>query len=195
MLQACESHRKYDLSLCDCAFLFFIRQPATRAEVTMNYHLRSRVRVGILAATVALVAVGCKEQPSAKAPAAEASIDPRTAVMLPADGQLAVLHEMRAMLGAVGGAMGAAARGDTAALFAAVAPAGSAAAADAELEALLPAAWKELAERTHGGFDSLVFAARKARGPQALSDTVLTRLARITGSCTSCHETFRVTVR
>lgn len=121
--------------------------------------------------------------------------DPRTPVALPADGQQAVLREMRQMLGAMGGALSAAARQDTAAALAALAPAGSAAAADPALEALLPAQWKELAERTHGGFDSLSAAVRRTRKGSDIKDTVLVGLARVTGSCTACHETFRVTVR
>jgi cytochrome c556 len=102
---------------------------------------------------------------------------------------------MRQMLGAIGGALSAAARQDTGSVLAVLAPAGSAAAADPALEALLPATWKELAERTHVGFDSLTAAVRRARPGPELKDTVLVGLARITGSCTACHETFRVTVK
>jgi cytochrome c556 len=151
---------------------------------------------GIIVLAALFTALGCKGGPrEPPAVAAGTSIDPRTAVVLPADDQQAVLREMRQMLGAVGGVMAAAARGDTAALLAAVAPAGSAAAADPAIEALLPTAWKELAERTHGGFDSLAAAVRQTHGRPALKDTVLVRLAQLSGSCTACHETFRVTVR
>jgi cytochrome c556 len=80
-------------------------------------------------------------------------------------------------------------------VLAALAPAGSAAAADAAIEALLPATWKELAERTHGGFDSLAAAARRTRNGPELKDTVLVGIARVSASCTACHETFRITVR
>jgi cytochrome c556 len=80
-------------------------------------------------------------------------------------------------------------------VIAALAPAGSAAAADPAVEALLPAKWKELAERTHGGFDSLTAAVRRARTGPALKDTVLVGIARISGSCTACHDTFRITLR
>lgn len=148
----------------------------------------------VLAALVP--ALGCQNsRPAQPAATAAENADPRTAVVLPFEGQQAVLREMRQMLGAMGGAMAAAVRGDTAALLAALAPAGSAAAADPAIEALLPEAWKELAERTHGGFDSLAAALRATRGPPALKDSVLVGLARLSGSCTSCHETFRVTVR
>lgn len=162
----------------------------------MSSRSRAPVMRGVIALAALFAVLGCRGGPR-EPPAAQAgaSIDPRTAVALPANGQQAVLREMRQMLGAVGGAMGAAARGDTAALLAAVAPAGSAAAADPALEALLPTAWKGLAERTHGGFDSLAAAVRRTHGGRALEDTVLVRLAQLSGSCTACHETFRVTVR
>ena len=162
----------------------------------MSYRFTAHSLVGIIVLAALFAALGCKGGPrEPPAVAARTSIDPRTAVVLPADDQQAVLREMRQMLGSVGGAMAAAARGDTAALFAAVAPAGSAAAADPAIEALLPTAWKELAERTHSGFDSLAAAVRQTHGRPALKDTVLVRLAQLSGSCTACHETFRVTVR
>jgi cytochrome c556 len=150
----------------------------------------------ILASVVVLFALGCSgasREPATATP--DATLDKRTAVALPADGQQAVLDEMRQMLGAMGGAMSAAAQGDTTALLAALLPAGSAAAADPAIEELLPAEWKELAERTHGAFDSLAVAVRRTRSPQALKDTVLVRLAQISGSCTACHDTYRVTVK
>jgi cytochrome c556 len=149
------------------------------------------VRVTV-ALTALLSSLACDSTPKA----AENTVkDSRTPVPLPADGQQAVLREMRQMLAAIGGALSAASRQDTAAVIAALAPAGSAAAADPAIEALLPATWKELAERTHGGFDSLTAAVRRAPTGPGLKDTVLVGIARISGSCTSCHESFRVTVR
>jgi cytochrome c556 len=154
-----------------------------------------RLRFPIVAGGLACAALlGCAERKPA-AEATGAATDPRTAVPLSAEAQQAVLKEMRQMLGAMGGAMGAAAKGDTAALLLALAPAGSAAAADPAIEALLPAGWKELAERTHGGFDQLAASVRSARDAKLLKDTVLVRLADLSGSCASCHETYRVTVR
>lgn len=160
-------------------------------------HLTPRSVVSRTFTSVLLLsAFGCADtsrEPAATAP--DTTLDKRTAVVLPADAQQAVLHEMRQMLGAMGGAMAAAARGDTTALLAALLPASSAAAADPAIEELLPAEWKELAERTHGAFDSLAVAVRRARNPQALKDTVLVRLAQVCGSCTACHDTYRVTVK
>ena len=159
-----------------------------------------RYRVPPMAGVVALAAlvstIGCTSAPR-ETPAALAvpSTDQRTAVEVPADVQQAVLREMRKMLGALGGTMAAATRGDTAAFLAAVAPALSSAAVEPSLAALLPAAWEELAERTHGGFDSLAAAARRAKGGRALEDTLLARLPMLIVSCTTCHETFRVAVR
>lgn len=156
---------------------------------------RRSARVALVLTGI-LVSLACGSRRNAGQKAdTSGSKDPRTPVALPADGQQAVLREMRQMLAAIGGALQGAARQDTAAVLAALAPAGSAAAADPALEALLPAPWKELAERTHGGFDSLAAAARGAGSSAAIKDTVLVGIARITGSCTACHETFRVTVR
>jgi cytochrome c556 len=149
-----------------------------------------------LALTMLVPSLACEASPKASQHAAPPTTnDPRTAVALPPDAQQAVLREMRQMLAAIGGSMSGAARKDTAAVLAALAPAGSAAAADPAIEALLPPTWKELAERTHGGFDSLSAAVRRTRTDAALKDTVLAGLARVSGSCTACHETFRVTVR
>lgn len=162
----------------------------------MKHRTPCSVFARLLVSVLALTVLGCSGASREPAPdAREATLDKRMVVALPADGQQAVLKEMRQMLGAMGGAMAAASQGDTTALFAALLPAGSAAAADPAIEELLPAEWKELAERTHGAFDSLAVAARRARGPQALKDTVLVRLAQVSGSCTACHDMYRVTVR
>ncbi len=162
----------------------------------MMHHTPSSVIVRLFAPVVVLVTLGCSGTPREPATTPpDATLDKRTAVALPFEGQQAVLHEMRQMLGAMGGAMATAVQGDTTALLAALLPAGSAAAADPAIEELLPAEWKELAERTHGAFDSLAVAARRARSPQALKDTVLVRLAQVSGSCTACHDTYRVTVK
>jgi len=152
-------------------------------------------RVTAVLATL-LTSLACDStQKAAKDAAPPTTRDPRTAVVLPADGQQAVLREMRQMLAAIGGALSAAAREDTSAVIAALAPAGSAAAADPAIEALLPAPWKELAERTHGGFDSLTAAVRRTPAGSGLKDTVLVGIARVSGSCTACHEAFRITSR
>ena len=152
---------------------------------------RHTLLVTVLAAASMAGGCGRTKEPSS---VEQASLDKRQAVTLPAEGQQAVLGEMRQMLAAMGGAMTAAAHDDTTALLAVLKPAGTAAAADPALEALLPAEWKELAERTHGGFDSLMVAGRQARRGTALRDTVLIHLSRISASCTSCHETFRVAI-
>jgi len=156
----------------------------------MTYVFRGRrARVRAVLPTL-LASLACDSSPKAAKDAAPLTTkDPRTAVELPADGQQAVLRA------AIGGALSAAAREDTSAVLAALAPAGSAAAADPAIEALLPGPWKELAERTHGGFDSLTAAVRRAPTGSGLKDTVLVGIARVSGSCTACHEAFRITVR
>ena len=156
--------------------------------------LKRRLIAGTLGFTLLLTALGCPGGRSEPAEAAgAATIDPRTPVVLPAADQQAVLREMRQMLGAVAGVLAAAAKSDTVALVAALAPAGSAAAADPALDSVLPTTWKELAQRTHLGFDSLAATVRRTHEP-ALKDTVLVRVAQLIGSCTACHETYRVTL-
>lgn len=157
-------------------------------------YTRSNAGMALVVAATFVASAGCRAEQKETA-VTEVSVDPRTAVPLPADGHQAVLREMRDLLSAVGGAMAGAASGDTAAVLAAIAPAGSAAAADPHLEEMLPAGWKELAERLHGGFDSLAVAVRQARGASALKDTVLVRLSALNAHCTACHEMFRATVQ
>lgn len=163
-------------------------------DTAMSHTNRVQFTVG-LGLAILMASTACRERAEAPREAGSpASIDQRTPVALPPDGQQAVLREMRLMLGAISGAMAGAASNDTVMLLAALVPAGSAAAADPALEASLPPAWRELAERTHGGFDSLAAVVRRMRGG-ALKDTVLVRLAQVTASCTACHKTFRVTLR
>lgn len=161
----------------------------------MRYPVNLRRARATIALSLSSAALACDANRNGGDATPAANLDPRTPVALPADAQQAVLREMRQMLAAIGGVLSAAAGEDASAVLDALRPAGSAAAADPAIEALLPAAWKELAERTHGGFDSLAASVRAARTPLALRDTVLVGVARITGSCTACHETFRVTVQ
>jgi hypothetical protein len=126
-------------------------------------------------------------------PAGESSADTRTPVTLPTDGREAVLAEMRVLLESVNGVLAAASRRDTALLRAAATAAGTANAADPELEALLPGPWLGLAHQTHEGFDALASGA--GYPVEAVPDTVVARLARITASCVSCHATYRLVIR
>jgi cytochrome c556 len=119
---------------------------------------------------------------------AHAAPDTRQRLAVPAEARDAVLAEMRTMLAAMQGALEAGARGDTAAMRAAVTPAGVAMAADHSLESLLPPAWMQLAMTTHRAFDALPAA---ATSPAA----TMSALGRITASCNSCHATYRLEVR
>lgn len=172
----------------------WVRVMDSRPVLPMGLKIKVQFTVGLTVAAL-LASIACRAR-TEESPVAgpQASIDQRTPVALPPEGQQAVLREMRLMLGAMGRAMAGAARNDTVALVAALLPAGSAAAADPALEASLPPVWRDLAERTHGGFDSLAVVVRRVRG-RALRDTVLVRLAELSASCTACHETFRVTLR
>jgi cytochrome c556 len=147
----------------------------------MTILLRTAGAAALLAA--GLVPAACRHGPEAT------PSDGRTAIPLDAEQRAAVLGEMRTMLGSVDAIVNALVRGDTAAVRAAAARSGTAAAADAALEAILPPEWKEIAERTHGGFDGIV--ASVGRWPLK-EDSVLTRLGRITPECVRCHATYRL---
>jgi cytochrome c556 len=120
-------------------------------------------------------------------PAPAPSADPRTAVALPEEANLAVRTEMRAMLGALSGVLSGIAQYDTAAVRAAAHTAGMGEAADPALERLLPERWMELATAVHQGFDRVAEAA--AAGA---SDTVAARLAAVLNNCVACHATYRL---
>lgn len=151
------------------------------------------MRTWKVAAAIGLAALAaCQKAPE---PAAAPGLDSRTAVMLPAEAHQQVLREMRGMLQSIGGATTAAAAGDTTLLFAAAAAGGMANAVDPALDSLLPAEWKTFAMRAHSRFDSLAAAARAARTPVALKDTVLTHVAVLVGSCVGCHETYHLVPR
>ena len=122
------------------------------------------------------------------ATAAHMPPDTRQVLAVPAEARDAVLAEMRVMLGALEGALHAAAQGDTAALRRAVTPAGVAMAADHSLEALLPPQWMRLAMATHQAFDSLP-------GVAASPTARLAALGRITQGCNSCHAMYRLEAR
>ncbi|HJS46400.1 MAG TPA: hypothetical protein VJ773_00285 [Gemmatimonadales bacterium] len=129
--------------------------------------------------------------PAAAHPAGEpagAGTGTARTLALPAEAREAVLSEMRTMLGSVQGALDAAARGDTAAVRAAVLPSGMAMAADPHLEELLPADWMQMALAAHRGFDSLPGV---GTDPAALA----AGLGRITATCNACHSTYRLEVR
>ncbi len=119
--------------------------------------------------------------------ATHASADPRMVIALPGATRDSVLGEMRAMLAAVNGMLSASVRGDSAALRAAAAAAGTAQAI-ATRGADLPAEFRSRAAETHSLFDS-VAAAVAAGAPR---DTVMAHLARLAAGCTACHVAYRL---
>ena len=117
--------------------------------------------------------------------------DARTAVIVPAAARTAVLLEMRTMLGSVNGILLAQAQGDSAGIRVAALASGKAAAADSALEDVLPVAWLQLALCSHRQFASRAAAASR---PHA-ADSVIARLARLTGNCVGCHAAYRLDTR
>ena len=99
--------------------------------------------------------------------------DRRQATVVPLQVSEAVRTEMRTMLGSLHGVLTASISGDPA------------------LEKVLPEGFLQLGITTHRQFDDLA-AAIAAGAPR---DSIAVRLARLTGSCVSCHETYRLEVR
>ena len=62
---------------------------------------------------------------------------------------------------------------------------------DSDLDKKLPLPFRQLAKRTHQRFDRLADALKTG----AARDAVLRRLAAITASCVTCHETYRIDER
>jgi hypothetical protein len=131
---------------------------------------------------------GCVERP-ASAPGAGS--DRRQVTTVPLEVREAVRSEMRTMLGSLHGILMASMTGDTAAMRQAAVRSGLATAADPALEKLLPEEFLRLGIGTHRQFDEL--AAGIASGfPR---DSVVARVARLTGNCVACHESHRLEVR
>lgn len=126
----------------------------------------------------------------ARAPGSR-SADRREATAVPLKVSEAVRSEMRTMLGSLHRILTASVAGDTAAMRAAATRSGLATAADPALEKLLPEGFVQLGIATHRQFDDLAVAIA-AGAPRDSTDA---RLARLTGHCVSCHESYRLEVR
>jgi hypothetical protein len=140
------------------------------------------VRVLIAAAALAGGAACQGSEPEA------ATSDRRQPLPLPVEAQDAVRTEMNGMLRSLNGILLALSRDDTAGIRSAAAASGLGTAADPALEQLLPEQFLTWATQTHQGFDSL--AAAVTRG--YARDSVLHRVATITGMCVTCHATYRL---
>lgn len=128
--------------------------------------------------------------PACRKKAAQGS-DTRTAVVVPVEARDAILAEMRTMLGSMNGILNSVVSGDTASIRSAAGASGMAMAADPALEKILPEQFLRMGINTHQQFDSLAAA---SIGPAA-RDTAITRLARLTGNCVSCHTLYRLDVK
>jgi hypothetical protein len=147
-------------------------------------------RQSLLAAHVLLLAsaLACVERPQAPL---GAGADRRQVTAVPLEVREAVRTEMRTMLGSLHGILMASTTGDTAAMHQGAIRSGLATAADPALEKFLPEEFLQLGIGTHRQFDEL--AAGIASGIPR--DSVVARLARITASCVSCHESYRLETR
>jgi hypothetical protein len=118
------------------------------------------------------------------------STDQRRSVNLSPIKKNLILGEMRTMLKAINGMLGALSDGDMSKAAEAATSAGMAMAVDASpiLMAKLPLDFKELGMGTHKAFDDLSSEIKKgATVPQ-----VLVKMHQITNRCIACHETNRL---
>ena len=118
--------------------------------------------------------------------------DTRTAVLLPSPARNGVLKEMRQMLAAVNGILSGAASKDGGRMAEAARSGGMIMAVDMDpaMMSRLPEEFRRLGMSTHRDFDAL---AERIDAGQPL-DTVLVRLAQLTGKCVACHATYRLEV-
>ena len=100
----------------------------------------------------------------------------------------AIRDEMRMMLQSLGGIMQGLAAGDLVMVERAARASGVVMAVDPRLEKKLSPPFLQLLARTHKRFDVLADAIKAG----ATRDAVLRRLAAITASCVTCHDTYRL---
>lgn len=142
----------------------------------------------VFVVTCGVLAFGLSACRGQEAPAE--SLDTRTAVVLPPEEFEAVHAEMRTMLTSLHQVHVGAATRDTALMNRAAGASGLAAAADPALEPLLPAEFLRMAVATHSAFDSLA----QAIGGGQPTDSVITRLSRISANCVECHAAYRLSL-
>ena len=116
--------------------------------------------------------------------------DPRQAIVLPEKARETVLWEMRQMLEALNGVLATSVEMEREEMARAALSGGTRIAVDADpaVAERLPEAFIRLGTSTHRDFDALAEAIRRG----ASRDTVLARLARLTGKCVSCHAGYRI---
>ncbi len=116
--------------------------------------------------------------------------DGRTAVLLTPAERQAVLAEMRGLLEATRGVVGALAKEDRPGIEAAARPVGSAAIStmDFSLRAKLPLEFKTLGFGTHGAFDTIADMASEGRPMREIQ----LKLAETMDNCIACHATYQL---
>lgn len=139
----------------------------------------------VTASLVVPTAAGAQE-------AGEPTADARQAIELPARGRTVVLREMRQMLSALNGVLGALAGGDREAAAEAARSGGTRIAVDSTsaMARRLPEEFMRLGMATHRGFDELARAAEAG----VSRDSLLARMEALTARCVSCHAGYRIVI-
>lgn len=116
--------------------------------------------------------------------------DQRTAIVLSVAEKDQVLSEMRLLLGALQGSLAGLAAGDPKRAATAARTGGMGMAVD-EAPALigkLPASFKQMGMAMHKSFDDLASALSSGEK----TETILERMAGLTGQCVACHQLYRL---
>lgn len=124
-------------------------------------------------------------------PAAQPATDTRERVLLTPAERDAMLIEMRTMLRSLSRIMHGLVDNDLVMAQQAARASGAATVLDPDLDKKLPLPFRQLGMRTRQRFDGLADALKTG----AARDAVLRRLAAITSSCVTCHETYRLDER
>ena len=124
-------------------------------------------------------------------PVAPQATDTRERVHLTPAERDAKLVGMRTMLKSLSGIMQGLVANDLVMAQKAARASGITMVPDPDLEKKLPLPFRQLGKRTHQRFDALADALKTGAG----RDAVLRRLAAITASCVTCHDTYRLDER
>src|SRR5438067_1986296 len=167
------------------------RRPERISNMRLQRQTGLAVGVAMLVVIASFAAVLPRSQAQtgeARSPGAEHVADTRERVRVTPAERDAILLEMRTMLQSLSGIMHGLIASDLDMARKAAGASGMAAALDPGLEKNLPAGYRHLNERTHKRFDALAEAIKTG----GARDGLLKRLAAVTASCVSCHDTYRL---
>ena len=164
--------------------------PGKKSRMQLDRPIRLVINVMTLVVVVSLPAVprSLAQTGELRSPGAGQAADTRERVRLTPAERDAILVEMRTMLQSLSWIMQGLVAADLVMAEKAARASGVGIALDPSLEKKLPPPFRQLDMRTHKRFDALADGIKTG----AARDAVLRRLAAITASCVTCHDTYRL---